>query len=39
MLTEERYGKILNLINQYKTVTVARLTEELNVSEATIRRI
>lgn len=38
MLTEERYGKILNLINQYKTVTVARLTEELNVSEATIRR-
>ena len=38
MLTEERYGKILNLINQYKTVTVARLTKELNVSEATIRR-
>lgn len=38
MLTEERFGKILNLLNEYKTVTVSHLTKELNVSEATIRR-
>ena len=38
MLTEERYGKILNLVKEYKTVTVAQLTEELNASESTIRR-
>ncbi|MDE6150282.1 MAG: DeoR/GlpR family DNA-binding transcription regulator [Ruminococcus sp.] len=38
MLTEERYGKILNLVKEYKTITVAQLTEELNASESTIRR-
>lgn len=38
MLTEERYAKILESVNEHKTVTVAMLTESLNVSESTIRR-
>ena len=38
MLTEERYSKILECLNEYKTVTVARLVETLGVSESTIRR-
>ena len=38
MLTEERYNRILKCLNEEKTVSVARLVEELNVSESTIRR-
>ncbi len=38
MLTEERYLKILESLNEHKTVTVIRLSEVLNVSESTIRR-
>lgn len=38
MLAEERYAKILKLLNEQKTVTVASLVECLSVSESTIRR-
>lgn len=38
MLSEERYGKILDCLNKHKTVTVAQLVDELGVSESTIRR-
>ena len=38
MLTEERYSKILECLNEYKTVTVTQLAEALNASESTIRR-
>lgn len=38
MLTEERYDKILEYLNKYKNATVAELSENLGVSESTIRR-
>lgn len=38
MLTEERYEKILSLINKKRAVTVTELTDYLNTSESTIRR-
>lgn len=38
MLAEERYTKILECLNEQKTVTVASLVESLGVSESTIRR-
>lgn len=38
MLTEERYAKILECLNTYRTVTVAQLAESLEVSESTVRR-
>ena len=38
MLTEERKLHILNKVNTEKSVTVQELTDELGVSESTIRR-
>lgn len=38
MLTEDRYKIILQLLNERKSVKVADLVEELNISESTIRR-
>lgn len=38
MLTEERFAKILNIVNSEKSVTVQELTERLNISESTVRR-
>lgn len=38
MLTEERFSKILSILEGAGSVTVQRLVEELNVSESTIRR-
>ncbi|MEE1115044.1 MAG: DeoR/GlpR family DNA-binding transcription regulator [Eubacterium sp.] len=38
MLAEERWNKILDLLEEQKTVTVPELTERLDTSEATIRR-
>lgn len=38
MLTEQRYEKILNLLEQKKSVTVVELKELLDTSESTIRR-
>ena len=38
MLTEERFNKILKIIDEKKSVTVQELTELLNSSESTIRR-
>lgn len=38
MLTEERYQLILNILDERKAVTVAQLSELLNISESTIRR-
>lgn len=38
MLSQERYGLILGLLSHRRTVTVAELTQELGVSEATVRR-
>ena len=39
MLTEQRYEKILDLVNEKKSVTVKEMTELLESSESTIRRI
>lgn len=38
MLTEKRYAKILECLNEHRTVTVGELVESLKVSESTIRR-
>ncbi len=38
MLTEERYSRILECVNEHKTVSVAKLVEVTGASEATIRR-
>lgn len=38
MLTEERFRKILAIVEQEKTATVAALSERLETSESTIRR-
>lgn len=38
MLTEERHSAILRIVDEQKSVTVARLTELLGTSESTIRR-
>lgn len=38
MLTEERYGKILSILESMGSVTVQQLMTELDASESTIRR-
>ena len=38
MLAEERFGRILSLVDQYKSITAQQLMESLGVSESTIRR-
>lgn len=38
MLTEERYSKILKILESNGSVTVLDLVKELNISESTIRR-
>ncbi|MBK5244757.1 MAG: DeoR/GlpR transcriptional regulator [Eubacteriaceae bacterium] len=38
MITEERFGKILELIEEKRVVKVTELSETLNISESTIRR-
>lgn len=38
MLTEERYSKILSILESNGSVTVLDLVKELNISESTIRR-
>lgn len=38
MLTQDRHIKILSILKENGSVTVSRLTEELNTSESTIRR-
>lgn len=38
MLSEERYQLILSILDERKAVTVAQLSEQLNISESTIRR-
>ncbi|MCX7714769.1 MAG: DeoR/GlpR family DNA-binding transcription regulator [Clostridia bacterium] len=38
MLAEERFSKILKLLEEKKAVTVLELTKILNISESTIRR-
>lgn len=38
MLTEERYQHILSILDERKAVTVSGLSEQLNISESTIRR-
>ena len=38
MLTEERYGKIIALLEEKKSLTVAEITELLGISESTARR-
>lgn len=38
MLTEERYSKILSILEDKGSVTVLELVDELNISESTIRR-
>lgn len=38
MLTEERLGKILSIVDEKKSVTVQELMTELGTSESTIRR-
>ena len=38
MLVEERFEKIINIVNKRKSVTVQDLMEALSVSESTIRR-
>ena len=38
MLTEERFHKILGVLNEKKAVTVNELVALLNTSESTIRR-
>ena len=38
MLTEERYQLILQIVNDRNAVTVAELSQQLDISESTIRR-
>ena len=38
MLTEERFAKIVKIVNQEGTVTVLELAQALGISESTIRR-
>lgn len=38
MLTEERFQKILKLVETYKTVSTQKLMDELDISESTVRR-
>ncbi|MCI9419332.1 MAG: DeoR/GlpR transcriptional regulator [Eubacterium sp.] len=38
MLTEERQQKILELVEQYKSVSTQSLMDELHISESTVRR-
>lgn len=38
MLAEERYGKIISLVNDKKSVTVQELMDYLDASESTVRR-
>ena len=38
MLTEERFQKILGVLNEKKAVTVSEMVNLLNTSESTIRR-
>lgn len=38
MLTEERYARILELVNERGSITVAQLMQEFDASESTIRR-
>ena len=38
MLTEERFHRILSVLNEKKAVTVNELVALLNTSESTIRR-
>ena len=38
MLTEERYSKILKIVNTNKSASVKQLTEALQTSESTVRR-
>ncbi len=38
VLTEERYQLILSILEERKAVTVAQLSEQLSISESTIRR-
>ena len=38
MLTEERYAKILQLLDEKKSVTVQELKVLLDTSESTVRR-
>lgn len=38
MLTEERYKKILTLLEEKKSITVAEITDLLGISESTARR-
>lgn len=38
MLTQERYQYILSVLDDRRAVSVAELTQELNISESTIRR-
>ena len=38
MLTEERFAKILSVVEEYGSVTVQQLMQQLNTSESTIRR-
>ena len=38
MLTEERYQMILRILSDRNAVTVAELSQQLNISESTIRR-
>ena len=38
MLTEQRYEKILALLEENKSITVSEITELLGISESTARR-
>lgn len=38
MLTEQRYDRILQMLKEYKSVTVNQVKEELGISESTVRR-
>ena len=38
MLTEERFQRILSLVEEQKSVSVQNLMEELDISESTARR-
>ncbi len=38
MLTEERFQKILELVETYQTITTQKLMDELGISESTARR-
>ena len=38
MLTEQRYQKIMDIVDSKKTVTVLELVQKLGISESTVRR-